>query len=219
MKPANHSPPAARPVQDEFMDADMRRIWNAMSPLPNDLRLYGGTALALYLNHRASVDFDFATPGFVDLDIAANKQVKKWLGDARVSGGPGMIDAYIQGKTRQVTVTFLECGHFIPVPRHDPIPAANGVMIADPRDIIAAKYKVVMERGAAYDYQDAAAFISAWPEWAMQQLHESANYTMPQIVYRLDNPPVEEAGNLTAEQQAILKDFGNNALCSQRRGQ
>ena len=30
-----------KPLHDEFMDADMRQVWRAMTPLPNDLRLYG----------------------------------------------------------------------------------------------------------------------------------------------------------------------------------
>ena len=40
----------------------MRSLWEEMREMPADLRLYGGTALALYLNHRRSTDFDFATP-------------------------------------------------------------------------------------------------------------------------------------------------------------
>ena len=204
------------PVHDGFMDGDMRGVWHAMAPLPNDLRLYGGTALALYLNHRASVDFDFATPNGVDLDIIEDQGVKGWLGAARVSGGPGMVDAYISGPSRSITVTFLECGYFIPMPRFAPIAAANGVLVADPRDLIAAKYQALVERGALYDYQDAAAFIAAWPDWALEQAHRNGNYTAPQVAYTLGNPakPVKEA--LSAAQLAALRTFGEQTL---ERGQ
>ena len=194
----------------------MRRVWDAMQPLPNDLRLYGGTALALYLDHRASVDFDFATPNGVDLDLLEDKGVKAWLGDARVSGGPGMIDAYIAGASRSITVTFLECGYFIPMPRFAPIPAANGVLVADPRDLIAAKYQALVERGALYDYQDAAAFIAAWPQWALEQAHQNGNYTAPQVVYKLSSPEKRAKDALTAGQLATLMAFGGKAL---ERGQ
>ena len=204
-----------KPLHDEFMDADMRQVWQAMTQLPNDLRLYGGTALALYLNHRASVDFDFATPGMVDLDIVAAPSVKRWMGQAQVSGGPGMIDAYIKGPGRTITVTFLECGHFIPMPRHAPVPAANGVMVADPRDIIAAKYRALIERGAVYDYQDAAAFVAAWPDWALEELHGSANYTAPQIAYRLGNPVANGASALTDTQLKTLQEFSRAAIASE----
>ena len=60
---------AETPIHTDFMDADMRLVWDGLGPMPGDLRLYGGTALALYRNHRASTDFDFVTPipGIVDL--------------------------------------------------------------------------------------------------------------------------------------------------------
>ena len=38
------------PRHDTFMDQDMRAFWNSLAaPQTGDLRLYGGTALALYL--------------------------------------------------------------------------------------------------------------------------------------------------------------------------
>lgn len=53
-------PPA--PIEIAFMDGPMLKLWRKMGPMPADLRLYGGTAPALYLNHRPSTDFDSATP-------------------------------------------------------------------------------------------------------------------------------------------------------------
>ncbi|MGH8327627.1 MAG: nucleotidyl transferase AbiEii/AbiGii toxin family protein, partial [Steroidobacteraceae bacterium] len=35
------------------------RLWNRLAATPADFVLYGGTALALRLGHRTSVDFDF----------------------------------------------------------------------------------------------------------------------------------------------------------------
>ncbi|MGI9215260.1 MAG: nucleotidyl transferase AbiEii/AbiGii toxin family protein, partial [Gammaproteobacteria bacterium] len=37
-------------------------LWNELSTTPNDFILYGGTALALRLGHRKSVNFDFFSP-------------------------------------------------------------------------------------------------------------------------------------------------------------
>ena len=50
------------PTHVECLDDATRALWEEMRTLPADLRLYGGTALALYLGHRRSVDFDLATP-------------------------------------------------------------------------------------------------------------------------------------------------------------
>lgn len=36
-----------------------RRLWLELAEVPPEFVLYGGTAIALYLGHRPSVDFDF----------------------------------------------------------------------------------------------------------------------------------------------------------------
>jgi hypothetical protein len=36
-----------------------RRLWGELSAVPEEFVLYGGTALALHLGHRESVDYDF----------------------------------------------------------------------------------------------------------------------------------------------------------------
>ncbi len=43
-----------------------------------------------------------------------------------------MVDAVIQGETRPLIVTFMECGSLIPFPTKEPITASNGVAIAIP---------------------------------------------------------------------------------------
>ena len=131
----------ASPTHDEFMDPDMR----SLGRLPGDLRLYGGTALALYLNHRHSTDFDFATP----LPVIDPKFVGSlpWMAGADLQGGPGMVDATIKGEWRSVKVTFMECGHLIPSPTRDPMAAPNGVAVAHPADLVAAKIEACLNRG------------------------------------------------------------------------
>jgi hypothetical protein len=36
-----------------------RRRWDELSHIPSEFVLYGGTAIALHLGHRRSLDFDF----------------------------------------------------------------------------------------------------------------------------------------------------------------
>ena len=45
-----------------------RALWPALAGIPDAFVLYGGTALALRLGHRASVDFDFFVSAAVELD-------------------------------------------------------------------------------------------------------------------------------------------------------
>ena len=42
----------------EILPAPQRALWNELSEVSGEFVLYGGTALALHLAHRNSVDFD-----------------------------------------------------------------------------------------------------------------------------------------------------------------
>lgn len=42
-----------------ILAAPQRRLWEAFSAVPEEFVLYGGTAVALHLGHRDSIDFDF----------------------------------------------------------------------------------------------------------------------------------------------------------------
>ena len=41
------------------MPVAQRRLWDELADVPPKFTLYGGTAVALHLGHRHSVDFDF----------------------------------------------------------------------------------------------------------------------------------------------------------------
>ena len=43
----------------DILPAPQRRLWDELGATPKEFVLYGGTALALWLGHRKSVDFDF----------------------------------------------------------------------------------------------------------------------------------------------------------------
>lgn len=43
----------------EILPRAQRELWDQLSTLPDAFVLYGGTAIALQLGHRQSVDFDF----------------------------------------------------------------------------------------------------------------------------------------------------------------
>ena len=42
-----------------ILPVPQRRLWDELHAVPSEFVLYGGTALALHLGHRQSVDFDF----------------------------------------------------------------------------------------------------------------------------------------------------------------
>ena len=54
-----------RPKLD-VLPAAQRALWPALNDIPDSYILYGGTALALRLGHRSSVDFDFFSSETLD---------------------------------------------------------------------------------------------------------------------------------------------------------
>ena len=50
-----------------------RKLWPELATTPAAFTLYGGTALALHLGHRVSVDFDFFSNASFDPDDLARK--------------------------------------------------------------------------------------------------------------------------------------------------
>ena len=198
----------AEPVHDGFMDDDMKRLWRELGPLPGGLRLYGGTALALYRNHRRSTDFDFATPeAVVDLAFVG---ALPWLKGMALNGGPGMVDAVVEGASRKVTVTFMECGHLLPMPTHSPIAAPNGVPVAHPVDLVAAKIEACSSRAAQRDYVDVAEAIAAWPDWCREACQSLAGRRLSAVGRVLATPPREVAAELASAALQRLQAFARD---------
>lgn len=65
-----------------------RALWPDLATTPEEFTLYGGTARALRLGHRASVDFDFFSNGAFDPErLAEGIPYETVAGNARIAGG------------------------------------------------------------------------------------------------------------------------------------
>ena len=144
-----------KPDKTDFMDSDMLALWQVMraEDLPGYI-LYGGTALALYLNHRKSTDFDF----FRKNNVLKNNLVKvPWLKDARFRGEQKMVDATLPALKRELTINFLSIEDFSVIPpTQAPIKAGNGINVAHPIDILANKLFALTNRKLSRDFIDIA---------------------------------------------------------------
>lgn len=194
-------------TRTRFMDEGMRELWNRMSELPGELRLYGGTALALYLDHRVSTDFDFATPQpAVDLDLARRIP---WLSGARLSGGAGMVDATIECG-RPIRVTLMETGAMVPDPEEAPIRAPNGVMVAHPKDLVRAKLEACLTRDAARDFIDVAHCARVWPKLTRDAIEthiERSGRTRQAVSGTLGDPPPSARAGINAPRRETLQEL------------
>ena len=114
--------------------------------------LAGGTALALQLGHRISVDLDFFR--FEDFQVAPLRQALARLGKLEVpSMAPGMLHCRLDG----IRLTFS--GSEVPF-LYEPVPY-RGLHLADVRDIAAMKVIAVAGRGAKKDFIDLYAYLDA----------------------------------------------------------
>ena len=211
----------AEPTHTGFMDADMRMVWERLEPLPGDLRLYGGTALALYLDHWASRDFDFEfmTPlAVIDDEFVGQIPV---VGEGEVNGLEGYVGVHVGGPNRAVSMRFRECGHVSPMPAYEPVKAPNGIAVAHPVDLMAVKLADCMTLPALRHYEDMAVCIRAWPEWtrdAVGVLTAGDRVRETDVRRMLASPPAAFAGNLDVESRVRLRGFAQDFRMAQGKG-
>jgi hypothetical protein len=147
----------------DMLPPEQLRLWPALGPAARlGFVLYGGTAIALRLGHRASVDFDFFTEAPLDRDAiltalpflaratVAQDQLEAW--SFLVSGSGG--------EHTHVKISFFGTIGFGRV--GEPERTEDGVMqVASLADLMATKVKVVLQRAEAKDYGDVASMIRA----------------------------------------------------------
>ena len=147
------------PTLDVLPEAQ-RALWPALGDLPDSLVLYGGTALALRLGHRSSVDFDFFSSETLDGDalfelpcLAGAEVLQREPDTLTVSTRPA-------GSSQPVKVSFfggIDTGRV-----GDPQRTDDGiVLVASLLDLFGMKLKVLLQRVAARDYLDLAAILRA----------------------------------------------------------
>jgi hypothetical protein len=142
----------------EILPPPQQSIWPRLAPVSGDFVLYGGTALALRLGHRQSLDFDLFTHW--ELDAEQILAALPFLGDAAV------LQSEKNAYTFQVPVAadFVKISFFGTVSFgriQDPEWTHDRVLrVASPEDLLATKLKVVMQRIEKKDYQDIAALVA-----------------------------------------------------------
>jgi hypothetical protein len=107
--------------------------------------LVGGTALALQMGHRVSVDLDLFTPQPFDKNDLL-EALSAELDVSLESEGTSMLITYI----KEVKVDFVKMGYPVIFP---PL-VIEGVRMLDIRDIAPMKLKAVVQRGSKKDFYD-----------------------------------------------------------------
>ncbi len=125
--------------------------------------LAGGTALALQLGHRESVDLDFFQAK--DFSLGEMKQSLSQLGKYTLTNEEsGTIDGVLD----EVKVTFLRYEYPLLFPLID----FQGISVADMRDIACMKLDTVSARGSRKDFVDIFFLLKQMPLVEVFELFE-----------------------------------------------
>lgn len=145
----------------EILPPAQQRLWPALRGMAESgFVLYGGTAIALQLGHRASVDFDFFANR--PLDKEALRAAYPWLSAATVLQDDVNVWTLLVRDVagEEVKLSFFGGLRFGRVGQ--PRQTGDGVLIlASLQDLLAHTLKVLLQRVEAKDYQDIAALLES----------------------------------------------------------
>lgn len=142
----------------DILPTPQRLLWDELVGVPADFTLYGGTAVALHLGHRQSVDFDFFStkairPAELYREIA-------FLRDAKVIQQDKNTLTCLVDRSGPVKVSFFGLPHWRSIePPH--VMADNRLKVASLLDLAGTKAAVVQQRPEAKDYVDLDAMMGA----------------------------------------------------------
>jgi hypothetical protein len=142
----------------DILPAPQRTLWDELAEVPSVFTLYGGTAVALHLGHRQSVDFNFfcrdaISPAGLYADIPflqrskVIQQERNTLTCLVDRGGPVLVSFFGLPNIRQAQPPFV-C--------HD-----NQLKVASLVDLAGMKAAVVQQRAESKDYVDLDALVTA----------------------------------------------------------
>ena len=141
----------------DILPPSQRRLWDELAGVPPDFVLYDGTAIALHLGHRQSVDFDFFGDrvfdplsltlgiGFLAGAVITQREPNT-LGCVVDRGGPVRLSFFgVPGLTRL---------------RPPLVAPDNGLQVSSLLDLAGTKASVVQMRAEAKDYIDIDALLT-----------------------------------------------------------
>lgn len=140
----------------DALPAAQQRLWPELIDVPPDFILYGGTALALLLAHRTSIDFDLFTASEFDPDGLLHGI--PFLADATViQKGPSTLTVIVD-RGGNVQVSFFGVPKLRRIKEPWTAPDTH-LQVASLLDLAGTKAAVVQKRAEAKDYIDLDAII------------------------------------------------------------
>jgi hypothetical protein len=149
-------PSPCRPRLD-ILPAPQRNLWPELVQTPRDFVLYGGTAIALRLGHRHSVDFVFFGPRLFEPQLLL-RQIPYLQGADVLQSSANNLTASVD-RGERVQLTFF--GHFdLGQVAETEIVEGPQFQVASLVDLAGMKAAVVTQRAETKDYLDIHALLT-----------------------------------------------------------
>ncbi len=141
----------------DILPKQQKALWPELIDVPDSFVLYGGTAIALQLGHRESVDFDFF--GSVPFDPDTLLNTLAFLQNSRIiQRQPNTLTAIID-RGGDISLSFFGLPSIRPV--KTPLRTCdNGIKVASLIDLAGMKVSVIQKRAEWKDYTDIAALLN-----------------------------------------------------------
>lgn len=131
-----------------------RVLWPRLTALPEDAVLYGGTALAIRIGHRASVDFDLFLPRHFEPG-AMRRELAAFGPMEVVQSAPDTLGVRVEGVW--ISLFGVDLATAAPQVVADDI----GLPVASVLDVGATKLQTIVDRAEAKDYVDIDAVLAS----------------------------------------------------------
>ncbi len=183
-----------------------RALWDELSSVPDGFVLYGGTAIALQLGHRQSVDFDF----FARADIDPQRLMDHV--DFLAASEPLQVEANTLTVRVQrqgpVLVSFFGVPR-LPLLRPPIVHTQPRIAVGNLLELAGMKALVVQKRAEAKDYLDIHALLTQTklelPEMLAAAAHLYGSSFTPEIT--LKSLCFYDDGNLSTVPDGIRRDL------------
>jgi hypothetical protein len=140
----------------DILPKSQRRLWDELTDVPAGFVLYGGTAIALHLGHRRSVDFDFfGNRPFDPMTLAASMA---FLETATITHQEPNTLSVLVDRGGPVKLSFFGVPR-LPRLVSPHVARENGLCVAALLDLAGTKVSVVQRRAEAKDYRDIDAIL------------------------------------------------------------
>lgn len=138
----------------ETLTAAQVALWPRLVELPPDVVLYGGTALALRLGHRASIDFDFFLPrSFAPGDL--RRSIPLFRDVPTIQSAPDTLVVRFD----EIRVAIYGVG--FPALAAPELARDTGIPVASLADLGSTKAKAILDRAEVKDYVDISALVAS----------------------------------------------------------